>query len=38
VSIHELIPMARRYRHTPCFLGGLAVSAFTYALLARLTM
>jgi zinc transporter ZupT len=27
VAIHELIPMARRYRHTGLFLGGIGVAA-----------
>jgi ZIP family zinc transporter len=37
VSIHELIPMARRYRHTAHFLCGIAAGAIVHALLARLT-
>lgn len=38
VSIHELIPMAQRYRHTAYFIGGLAMSMLVHALLARLTL
>jgi ZIP family zinc transporter len=38
VSIHELIPMARRYRHLGPFLGGVGVSMLVYWLLARLTV
>jgi len=38
VSIHELFPMARRYRHLGLFLGGVLVSALVYWLLARLTV
>jgi ZIP family zinc transporter len=38
VSIHELIPMARRYGHTAHFLCGIAVGAIVHALLARLTL
>jgi len=37
VSIHELIPMARRYGHTAHFLCGIAVSVVVHMLLARLT-
>ena len=37
VSVHELIPMARRYRHLGLFLGGTVLSALVYWLLARLT-
>ena len=36
VSIHELIPMARRYRHFGLFLGGAVFSALVYWLLAHL--
>ena len=38
VSIHELIPMARRYHHLGLFLGGTVLSALVYWLLARLTV
>jgi ZIP family zinc transporter len=38
VSIHELIPMARRYRHLRAFSGGTLVSGLVYWLLARLTV
>jgi ZIP family zinc transporter len=37
VSIHELIPMARRYRHTGPFLGGILLSGLVYWLLAAWT-
>lgn len=37
VSIHELIPMAQRYRHLWMFVGGTLTSALVYWLLARLT-
>lgn len=37
VSIHELIPMARRYRRTAYFLCGIVLAALVHALLARLT-
>jgi len=36
VSIHELIPMARRYHHLGWFVGGVIVSVFVYGLLARM--
>lgn len=38
VSIHELIPMAHRYRHPAMFALGLAASVLVYVLLARLTL
>jgi ZIP family zinc transporter len=38
VSIHELVPMARRYRHPALFLSGAAVSALVYGLLAHMTV
>jgi len=38
ISIHELIPMARRYRHLGAFLGGTLLSALIYWLLAHLTV
>jgi ZIP family zinc transporter len=38
VSIHELVPMARRYRRPGLFLGGMLGSALVYWLLARLTV
>jgi len=38
VSIHELIPMARRYHHLGLFLGGVLVSVLVYWLLACLTV
>jgi ZIP family zinc transporter len=37
VSLHELLPMARRYRHPGLFLYGALASALVFALLARLT-
>jgi ZIP family zinc transporter len=38
VSIHELIPMARRYRHIGLFVGGIAASVLVYGTLARITV
>jgi len=38
VSIHELIPMARRYRHMWLFFGGMLLSALVYRLLALMTV
>lgn len=38
VSIHELIPMARRYRHIGLFLGGMILSGLVYWPLAILTV
>jgi ZIP family zinc transporter len=37
ISIHELVPMARRYRHLGSFLVGILVSAVVYAGLAAVT-
>ena len=37
ISIHELIPMARRYSNTPLFLVGAAASVLIYWLLVPLT-
>lgn len=37
VSIHELVPMARRYRHVGFFLLGILVSAVAFAGLAAVT-
>jgi ZIP family zinc transporter len=37
VSVHELLPMARRYRHPAFFLSGVLCSVLVYALLARFT-
>jgi ZIP family zinc transporter len=37
VSIHELVPMAKRYRHAVSFLVGMLLSAVVYAVLAALT-
>jgi len=37
VSVHELVPMAKRYRHPDAFLGGIVLSALLYALLAAAT-
>jgi ZIP family zinc transporter len=37
VSVHELIPMARRYRHAGSFAAGAALSVLVYALLSRIT-
>ena len=36
VSIHELIPMARRYQHGSAFIGGVLLSVLVYWLLTRL--
>ena len=38
VSVHELVPMARRYRHIGMFLWGILLSALVYALLAGMTV
>jgi len=38
VAIHELIPMAKRYRHLGLFIGGMIASVFVYGLLARITV
>jgi ZIP family zinc transporter len=38
VSIHELIPMARRYRQTRSLLWGILLSALVYLLLASITV
>ena len=38
VSVHELIPMARRYRHGGLFLGGFLLSFLVYWLLATFTL
>jgi ZIP family zinc transporter len=38
VAIHELIPMAKHYRHIELFVGGMIVSVFVYGLLARMTV
>jgi ZIP family zinc transporter len=37
VSVHELIPMARRYPHGGYFVLGAAASVIVYAALARIT-
>jgi len=37
VSVHELVPMARRYRRLGFFIWGSALSALVYVLLASLT-
>jgi ZIP family zinc transporter len=38
VSIHELLPMARRYRHFGLFVVGMLLSALVYWLLAHLAV
>jgi ZIP family zinc transporter len=38
VSIHELTPMARRYRHMGLFLWGMVLSGLVYWLLASMTV
>jgi ZIP family zinc transporter len=35
VAVHELVPMARRYRHTGLFVAGIGLAALVYRLLAR---
>jgi ZIP family zinc transporter len=34
VSVHELLPMARRYNHIHMFVLGVVVSVFVFMLLA----
>ena len=36
VSLHELVPMARRYRHPQLFLLGIAASALVYSVLTTM--
>lgn len=36
VSVHELIPMARRYRHMKLFIGGMLFSVLVYGLLSAI--
>jgi len=38
ISIHELIPMARRYQHIRLFLWGIVLSILIYWLLAAITV
>jgi ZIP family zinc transporter len=38
VSVHELVPMAKRYRHPVLFMWGMLLSAAIYSLLAGLTV
>jgi ZIP family zinc transporter len=38
VSVHELIPMAQRYRHIGLFFLGMIISLIVYGLLARITV
>jgi ZIP family zinc transporter len=38
VSIHELVPMARRYRHIGMFLWGILLSVLVYRLLVSMTV
>lgn len=38
VSVHELIPMARRYRHIELFFLGTIFAVLVYGLLAKLTI
>jgi ZIP family zinc transporter len=38
VSIHELIPLARRYRHIGLFLGGMGLSVVVYGILASVIL
>jgi zinc transporter ZupT len=37
VSIHELIPMARRYRQPGLFIAGVGLSVLVYGLLTGVT-
>jgi ZIP family zinc transporter len=37
ISVHELVPMARRYRHGGAFFWGTGLSALVYSSLAALT-
>ena len=37
VSLHELVPMARRYRNMRLFAAGMLLSALVYGLLTRIT-
>jgi len=37
VSVHELVPMAQRYRHLGFFIWGIVLSVLVYVLLASLT-
>lgn len=37
VSLHELVPMARRYRNMRLFTAGMLLSALVYGLLTRIT-
>lgn len=37
VSLHELVPMARRYRNMRMFAAGMVVSVLVYGLLTRIT-
>jgi ZIP family zinc transporter len=38
VAVHELVPMARRYRHLTYFVCGIGLSAAVYALLAATSL
>jgi ZIP family zinc transporter len=38
VSVHELVPMAKRYRHLLFFFWGIVLSVLVYALLAAVTV
>lgn len=38
VAVHELVPMARRYKHLGYFGSGMLLSAMVYALLALITV
>jgi ZIP family zinc transporter len=38
VSLHELLPMARRYRHPGWLAAGIVLSVVVYRLLALLTV
>jgi ZIP family zinc transporter len=36
VSLHELVPMARRYGHIPVFVVGIVMSVLIHAMLTLL--
>ena len=38
ISVHELIPMARRYQQAGAFVGGMIVSLIVYGFLARMSV
>lgn len=36
VSVHELVPMAKRYGRVPLFVAGLVLSVFAYMILSTI--